>query len=292
MRILISGIAGFIGSHVAEIISEKHEVFGIIRNNSDTSKISHIKNNIELFNIDKANIAEIFKIKPDVIIHLANEYGQKENPADVINTNLLLPIKLLEQGIKSGIKAFFNTDTFNTKNPNYAYLPYYTLSKFQIKEWLNLFKGNLKVFNLRLEHVYGIRDSNYKFVPAIIRRIKANEPNIDLTEGLQRRDFIYVRDVATAYNTILERIDDFNQGFHHFDVGTGNSHSIREMVEIIQKLCESDSRLNFGALPYRKTEFKETIADNAKLLKLGWKPETDLETGLTYCIENNHKSFP
>ncbi|MBD3646560.1 MAG: NAD-dependent epimerase/dehydratase family protein, partial [Pseudomonadales bacterium] len=132
-----------------------------------------------------------------------------------------------------------------------------------------------------LFHVYGPDDNEQKFVPAIVRRCLAGE-SIDLTSGQQRRDFVYVDDVVEAICLIVE--SRLSEGYHHFDVGSGELTSIREFVEAINKTCGGQGTLNFGALEARVGE-PEYSADTSRLRDVGWNPRTSLGEGLIRTVE-------
>ena len=93
--------------------------------------------------------------------------SQKENDLlPLLNTNLILPLELFQLAKQNNVKAFFNTDTFfNNPKYSYAYLPEYTLSKKHSLEWmlLNNNKNSLKLFNMKIFHMYGPNDSEKKF---------------------------------------------------------------------------------------------------------------------------------
>lgn len=90
-----------------------------------------------------------------------------------------------------------------------------------------------------------------------------------------------------AYNLILG-ISNENE-FTEYEVGTGVSTSIKELVQLLKELTGSSSELKFGALPNRENEFAETKAKNKSLLDEGWKPVFDLRSGLNQMLSNfNH----
>jgi nucleoside-diphosphate-sugar epimerase len=131
--------------------------------------------------------------------------------------------------------------------------------------------------------MYGPGESTTKFLGAMVAKLKAHEPNIDLTAGEQQRDFIHVSDVAAAVATVL-RAPTLPTTFQHYEVGTGTTHTIRAVVERLKLLTQSTSQLNFGALPYREHELMVSCAHLAPLQALGWKPQYELEAGLKTLV--------
>jgi len=106
--------------------------------------------------------------------------------------------------------------------------------------------------------------------------------------GTQKRDFIYVSDVVSAYSKVLNHVDELGQ-YSEFDVGTGEKTTIKDFV---MKFCEifcsihpeCTSQLNFGAIPYRDGELMDVSVDNSHLIALGWTPQVDLDEGIRKII--------
>jgi CDP-paratose synthetase len=156
----------------------------------------------------------------------------------------------------------------------------YTLSKIHFREWGKLLSEENKInfINLKLEHIYGPYDDQKKFIPWFIKQIKDNVKEIYLTEGIQKRDFIYIDDVVNAYLKILDNLLKFN-GYVEFEVGTGNSIELRQFLVLIYNLLKkkykTNTKLNFGAIPYRIGEPMNVNANNKTLIELGWSFEPD-----------------
>jgi nucleoside-diphosphate-sugar epimerase len=281
--ILVTGGTGFVGKHlVRRLLQKNFSVVVLARKSSDLSIFSEL--NIEVCFIEDG-VAPIFENNIFGIVHVATSYGQAQSLSDIFYTNVILPLLLLEEGVKNRVSFFINTDTFFTKSSGeYLYLNNYTKSKLLIADLIKQFSSNVKIVNLKLEHVYGENDNQQKFIVQIMKRLKSNEPYVDLTDGLQRRDFIYIDDVVSAYLTVINSID-ILKGFTEIEVGTGISTSIREAVEIIHTCTKSSSILNFGALPKRSGEFIESKANLQILLSLGWKSKYDFKTGVKRILE-------
>jgi nucleoside-diphosphate-sugar epimerase len=106
-----------------------------------------------------------------------------------------------------------------------------------------------------------------------------------LTLGEQKRDFIYIDDVVSAYLMIMKKAIDFDNTFIEFDVGSGQSISIRSFVETVHRLTSSQTHLSFGAMPYRQGEVMHSEADISGLSALGWKCQYDVATGIKKVID-------
>ncbi len=285
-KILLTGATGFLGSHLlAAFLKQQWEVSIIKRSFSNISRIEHLLPSVSYINIDKEPLELIFERagKFDAVVHTATCYGRNgETAPEVLQSNLDFPLTLLNTA------TFFNTTTFfNTATILYEYLNYYALSKKQFEEWGKIYANQEKIgfVNLQLEHIYGPKDDSSKFTTFIFESLKNNVPHIDLTPGEQKRDFIYIDDVASAYITLLnsDKIIN-NKSFSVYDVGTGEAVSIREFVELAKKMLNSKSELCFGKQPYRQHEVMLSKADISALQEQGWEVQTTLQNGILKTI--------
>lgn len=286
--ILLTGGTGFLGSHLIKNLIDKHRIIILKRSFSNTCRISNFLNKIKYYDIDKTDISTPFKEnKIDYVIHTAVNYGRKgESLTDIINDNLVFTIKLLEKSALFNLEFFLNTDTLLYGNINY-----YILSKKHLIDYLKIFNKKIKIINLRIEHIYGPMDDEKKFVCWVIKNLINNIPELNLTKGEQKRDFIYINDVVNAYILIIEKLDRIKKGFNEFDVGTGKFITIKDFVLKIKNIIENkfnkkiETKLNFGALPYRENELFEIKENLCPLLNFGWNPKYDLDLGLYETIK-------
>ena len=280
-KVLITGATGFLGSHIVRHFLEHRCAVTILRRATSTCRrLDEILHRCNAFTIGECTVDEVVaQEKPDAVIHLAVCYGRNgESASQVLESNLLLPVQLADACEKNGVDTFINTDTFLDRH--YQSLAAYSLSKKQIVDWLRL--SQLNTINLRLEHPYGERDGDGKFIPYIIDELLANRDHIDLTPGEQERDFIYAGDVAEAYWSAFKHGRRKEASFREYDVGSGNTVSLRSLVELLKSLSGNQStRLDFGALPYREHEIMHSVANIASMKSdFGWQPRTTLAEGL------------
>ena len=240
--------------------------------------------NLTLFNLDFENLDDLFAVSDiDFIIHTATEYGRLQSSFNaLLDTNFIYQMRLIEIGIKYGVKGFINTDSyFNKKDSIYSYLQNYSLSKRNLVYWLHQLSNHIQVLNIILEHIYGPSDNDDKFIPKINQDIAIKELlYIPLTAGNQKRDFIYVDDVASAYIFILHYIMQEKFKYKTFEVGTGESISVRNLMKKIKIISGSKSVLRFGDIEYRNDEIMDSKAENSNLIDLGWRPLVSLENGI------------
>jgi CDP-paratose synthetase len=287
-KILMTGITGFLGSQLAkELLNKGYEVIALKRRSSSLKKIESILSRVILYDLESIDFSETFQSHPeiDTIIHTATCYGRNnESTCQITEANTSFPLRLLDAAISSGINSFINTDTTLDKSLNK-----YSLSKNQFREWGKYYslQNEIHFTNLKLEHFYGPGDGESKFTTYVIKNcLDKNIPELKLTLGEQKRDFIYINDVISAYLILLEKKNTFSDGFKEFEIGSGHAVSIKDFATIVHRLSESECILNFGAIPYRKEEVMLSEANIAPLTKLGWTCKTALEQGLKMTLES------
>jgi CDP-paratose synthetase len=284
--ILLTGATGYLGGYLANaLVAQGHNLIILKRKNSSLSRIESIIPMAVLYNIENLDYSVPFNAhgKIDAVIHTSTCYGRHgETPSEVFEANTGFPLRLLDAASATGVGIFINTDTILDK-----YLNLYSLSKNQLLEWGRFFcmHNKIRFINMRLEHFYGPGDEDSKFTTHVINSCLRNVPELKLTLGEQKRDFIYIDDVVSAYLIILEKLGQFPDFFNEFHVGSGAAVSIRDFVEKVHHITGSQTQLAFGSLPYRKGEVMSSHANVEPLAKLGWFCKTNLEQGLNLVME-------
>jgi nucleoside-diphosphate-sugar epimerase len=289
-NILLTGATGFLGSHLLKDLIEAGFFLVVLkRKSSSLDRISTFINHsaVRIYNIEETGNFDLLftEQKIDGIIHVATDYGRNKTLSNTLTSNLIFPIQLCEKAIEHKAGFFINTDTYFSKFPEYEHLNDYIKSKIFLNTALKKFIEQIKLINLKLEHIYGTHDHPDKFVTMLLHKLKNKEPFIDLTEGNQKRDFVYVKDVTKAYLSILNNIETIKSG-EHFEIGTGESISIKNFVLLLKEISHSSSQLNFGALANRNTEFPESKANTAKIKALGWSPGYSLNSALKEIVDS------
>lgn len=280
-NIIVTGATGFIGSHfVNACLEKKWNVWSVSRKGTTTEIL---RPNFQ--SISQCNLQELTRKQSiDGIVHCAASYGRTEgNNYDLLEANVSLPLQLLDLCKNQGIPNFLYLDTCFSLE--YPYLRNYTLSKKQMVQWgrLTAAESNVRFINLELQHPYGPNDRKGKFVPWIINQCLTAD-TIDLTEGSQEKDFIFVEDVANALICLIEKSNQISFGYRHYKCGSGTPTKIRDFVKLIHEISGSEAELNFGAIATRSGEPAISVADITSLSALGWKPEVSLHVGLMKTI--------
>lgn len=169
----------------------------------------------------------------------------------------------------------------------------YSLSKAQFTDWLYIKSTQIQVVNFKIEHMYGVKDDNKKFIPWLIDKMIYEDEIINLTSGIQKRDFIYITDVVNAFNSVIDESLTL-ESWNEFDIGTNTFTEVKQFVITIAGLLEKKcnkaiiQRLNFGSIPYRKEEIMVPQLDNSKLIALGWKHKVNIKEGIEKIL-NEYK---
>ena len=266
MKILLAGSTGFLGRYLLEsFIKNGNEVIALKRSTSNTSVIDKNLNDIKFYNIDEVTLRDIFKNNEiDVVVNTVTNYGKNNNSvSEIAMTNLMFGLELLENSINN-TKAFINTDTL-------------------------LYNKNTKIINVKLEHMYGPFGGHNNFISWLVGQLRQNVQKVKLTSGLQKRDFIYIDDVVSAYEVIIKNISKF-QGYEEFELGTGNSIEVKVFIEKVYKEILKQQNINtkllFGAIAYRENENMDMKANIQKLVGFGWKPEVSIESGIKKILNS------
>ena len=299
-KILVTGCAGFIGSHLCEkLVKLKYKVVGI--DNLSNGKISNLKTikdnkNFEFIKADINNLNILNKnlCKIDKICHLAalaDIVPSIKNPKSYFKSNVYGTFNLLNLCKDLKIKKFIYTASSscygipsmyptNEKSKIDAKYPY-ALTK-RLGEELSIHFGKLykiPTVSLRLFNVFGPRartSGSYGAVFGVFLAQKlANLPYTIVGDGKQKRDFTYVDDVVDAYIEMLGS----NFKNEIFNVGSGNCYSINYLVSLLKG--------NSINIPKRPGEPDCTFADISKITKYtNWKPKVSFELGVKKLLEN------
>jgi len=299
-RVVVSGGAGFIGSHLVEhLLADGHSV--TVLDNFSTGRaenLAHLKQNPNL-KVIRADIAETESIQPffagiDWVFHLAalaDIVPSIQHPLEYHRSNVDGTIAVLEAARAAGVKRFIYSassscygipDQYPTSEtapirPMYPYALTKNLGEQYVMHWHQVY--HLPCVSLRLFNVYGPRartSGTYGAVFGVFLAQKlAGKPFTIVGDGEQTRDFTFVTDVAAAFVNAAES----NVEGEVFNVGSGGSYSVNSLVRLLGG--------EVIYIPKRPGEPDSTFADTTRISKiLGWKPSVSFEQGVQVMLQD------
>ena len=303
MDILVTGGAGFIGSHIVNSLVEKGAQI-IVLDNLKTGLIKNINNKVDFIEGDIQDEKLVDKILDncDTIYHLAAFTSVPEsftNKKECISINEIAfknilsvaAVKNVKKIIFSSSSAVYPDDSLGPFNEQSKVAPSSPYGKSKLygesllKQWCKE-NGDRVGTALRYFNVYGPRqeaDSDYaSVIPKFMSRIRNDEPIAIYGDGSQTRDYIYVSDIVTANLKGLESL-----GFNKYAVGTGVEYSVNKLVDEIFKLTNKKVKISSKPLP--KGDALRSSADSSVLKETGWNSEIGIKKGLasTWKYFNN-----
>jgi UDP-glucose 4-epimerase len=302
-KILVTGGAGFIGSHVADLFLAKRWEVTIVDDFS-SGKRENVPGAARLYEIG-VNSPELVRLVTeqnfDVIAHLAAQMDVRQSVADPLvdaTVNIVGTLNLMEALRAAGASArvvFTSTGgvlygDFNTP-PNYETYPKdpespYAIAKLSAEYYLAYYGRvhNIDSAALRFGNVYGPRQDPHGeagVVAIFCGRILSNQPLTIFGDGRQTRDYVYVSDVARAvYLAATEPLPSKDRlDARAFNIGTGTGTSVMKIAELLQDVAGIKVPIEFA--PHRPGEQQESFvnADKARQV-LGWTPQVTLADGL------------
>ncbi|WP_448105293.1 NAD-dependent epimerase/dehydratase family protein [Pedobacter panaciterrae] len=273
-KILITGITGFLGSHIAEkLIQEGIGVIGLKRTISDTWRCNQILDKIEWVDIETGYQDLILKKQPDTIIHSAwigVEAKDRDNWT-LQAQNIQFLVQLLEIAKQTKVKKIIFlgsqseygiTDGKVFENKKSVAATAYGSIKLACLEILKTFSetNHIDWVWLRVFSLFGERENVSWLIPSLIKRM-TSETEMDFTKGEQMYAYLYVRDFAEIILRIVNTpvISDI------YNVSANEARSLKSVITEIRDLVNPKFKLNMGVLPYRKNQSMHIEGDISKL---------------------------
>jgi len=305
-RILVTGGAGFVGSHLVDrLMKEGCEV--AVLDNFSSGRLENVEHHLdsEKFCLTKGDIRNLDDVKEavknvDAVFHLAAIVSVPlsiENPLLVNDVNVKGTLNLLESSLKADVKRLIYASSsavygevdrlpIDERCPTNPVSPY-AVSKLSAEYYCKVFCENygLDTLCLRYFNVYGPRqvsDSYSGVITQFINRIKQRKSPIVDGDGQQTRDFVHVKDVVEVNMLALECQHGFGEVIN---VGTGKQITINQLAEILLELSgRSDLKPKYVAP--RKGDIRNSCADISKAIRaLGYEPKVTLKEGLRMLLK-------
>ena len=304
MKLLLTGSSGFIGSHLTPDLQKNFELFHLKSDLLDHKKVQD----------------EVASISPDIIVHLAARTEVEKSfyeQTSFSEVNYVGTVNLIEaasrvknlknfvfastmevygwQPISDEIKMYNKPSTHvafdeNTHpNPNAPY----AVAKYGCEKYLEYAHRclGLPFTALRQTNCYGRKDNDFFVTEQIITQMLENPNEINLGYSEPYRNFIFIDDMMSVWQTVIQNHDKCNDG-KIFTIGPDNPIKIKDYADMIANKIGWNGKINWNTKPARPGEIY-WLNSNATLLEktLGWSSKTSLDAGLDYTIDICNKKI-
>ena len=301
-KVLLTGGTGFLGHHVVKaLLDKKADVTLLVQPHEKTWRLDGIESNV---NIIKATLTDaeetkkaIQEVKPEVIIHFAGWMERRRDVTildDMYEHHVSSTMNLILAAEPKVTRLILNTGTSEEygeqSDPFIETLPIDPVSPYSASKgaatvmatYLSKAIG-LPVVTMRPFITYGPGQVHDTLIPFLIKGV-LQKKTVELTEGLQYRDFIFVDDLVSCYLAVIEKEESIKSP-QVFNVGTGQKTRVRDVIETIADLMNGEDYLKIGARPMRPGESESMVADIQKTKEfLGWAAKISLREGLGKTI--------
>ena len=302
--VLITGATGFVGANLTRrLLQDGHEVHLLVRQGYRAWRIEAICTEVQLHEVDFTDeevlTHVVGNIRPDWIFHLAahGAYPSQTDLQQMVQTNIMGTINLVEACLRTGFEAFVNTGS----SSEYGFKDYAPSET----EWLEpnshyaVTKASATLYccytaqsrgvhipTLRLYSVYGPYEEPTRLMPTlIIRGLKGELP--PLVNPDVAHDYVYVEDVIEAY--LLSATQPNQKLGAVYNVGTGVQTSLHQAVDIARRVMNIRVEPVWETMSNRKWDINVWVADNQKIrAELGWQPRHTFEQGFRLMVNWFH----
>ncbi len=298
MRSLVTGAAGFVGAVLARrLAADGHEVHALVRPGSNLWRLAGL-----VARVHEVDLAEepavsdlVTRICPEWIFHLAahGAYSSQTHFGEMVRTNVLGTLHLVESGLRVGFDALVNTGS----SSEYGFIDHapseeeeprpssdYAVTKLTAMLYCRAAaaRSGLSIPTLRLYSVFGPFEEPSRFLPQLaLQGLSKKLP--PLVSPDVARDFVFVDDVVEAYLAAATRRGP--EPGPVYNVGTGKQTTIREAVDVARRTLGVDAVPEWGTMPNRAWDTSVWVANPARIEReLGWKPLTTFEEGFSRTV--------
>lgn len=316
MKALITGISGFVGSHLAEYLLQNRpwEVAGTVYR--ATHNIAHIRNQLELYPLDLSDAEAVARLieqaRPDCIFHLAAQpvvHLSRKDPWFTLANNIRAQLNILEAMARGQSRARLlvvgSSEEYGLVYPDEVPVretnPFRPMSPYAVskiaQDMLGLqyhLSNDLDVVRVRPFNHIGPRQSPGFVAPDFAKQIAEAEaglraPVIKVGNLRARRDFSDVRDVVRAYVLLMEK----GESGEVYNVGSGQAREVQELLDILLSLAHVRIRVEQDPERMRPSDIPSVVADCTRLReRTGWEPQIPFEQSLLDVLEYWRSQLP
>jgi UDP-glucose 4-epimerase len=300
-KVLVTGGAGFIGSHVVEALLRQGYTVAVVDNFSTGHRDNIANLPVDLYICDVADPAVINVIQaihPDYIVHLAAQISVSHSVADPLfdeRTNVTGSLNVINGARLANVKKIVFSSSaavygnpleipVTTDHPTNPESPY-GLTKLTVEHYLQMFEKfyQLPYSILRFSNVYGPRqdaDGEGGVVSIFSDRIQKGTPPMIYGDGDQTRDFIFVKDVASAVVAALSVKESLR-----VNISSQTAISIKDLFQVMKEVSGSDLDVYYG--PKRNGDIRHSVLSNQRAKELlKWEPQVTLADGLRMTLRS------
>lgn len=298
---MVTGGTGFVGSNLARrLVRDGHDVHLLVRPGYTSWRIEPIRLAVQLHEVDLLDPASVENVaqavRGDWIFHLAvhGAYPSQTNVQDILRTNIMGTVNLVEAYLKIGFNAFINTGS----SSEYGYCDeapseeaalhpnsHYAVSK-AAATWYCRYaaeRHNVPIPTLRLYSVYGPYEEPTRLIPSlIVRGLAGTFP--PLVDPQTARDFVYVADVIDAY--LLAATRQHPEPGAVYNVGSGVQTTLRQVVDIARVALAIPGEAEWSSMPRRQWDTATWVSNSQKIERtLGWRASCRFADGFTATVQ-------
>ena len=290
MKVVVTGGAGFIGSHLVDrLVEDGHHVVVIDHYAEDRQRFENAAVTVYKIGIGDAEVNEVFaKEQPDAVFHLAAQISVTVSVADPVSdaqTNIIDALRLLQVAKTSGVKRIVFSSSGGGIYAGYPVIPTplvfdasptspYGIAKMLFEDYLAI--SGIPFVALRLANVYGPRqmpDGEAGVIAIMCDRLISGKPMTIFGDGSATRDYLYVGDVVNAFMRAL-----VSEATGIVNIGTGVETSVNAVWKTVCNIHGMQVDAQYA--PVRLGEVMRSAIDASSSARIGWKPTVTIEEGL------------
>jgi len=300
-RVLLTGASGFVGANLARrLLKDGHELHLLLRPGFQAWRIDGIRHDVRIHELDLQDAVTatraVASIRPEWIFHLAanGAYSWQNNLSEILATNLLSTIGLVEACLKTGFEAFINTGSsseYGAKSHAPAETEFlepnshYAVAKAAASQFCQFTarREQVSITTLRLYSAYGPFEDPRRLIPMLILRgLQGAFPPLVAPDTA--RDYVYVEDVVDAYLLAAAKIQSGAGAI--YNVGTGIQTTLREVVDVARTVLAIPAGPAWGSMAAREWDSSVWVSDPRKIAtELSWKASVAFEGGFRKTSE-------
>ena len=300
MKILMTGITGFIGHHLGErLVNDGHEVYAIVRPTSKIEELSeNLRRNVQFHVYDKDNtVLDIVTnlcandCRPDVVYHLAANClntHRFEDIQDLIQSNVTFGTELLEAMVTNSVYNLVNAESFfqHYEGKEYSPVNLYAATKQCFGGGVVRYYSEVRSLNcisLTLFDTFGADDKRQKIL-GLLKKIFETGETLKMSPGEQLIDIVYIDDVIEAFILAGKMLASCQYDYcGTYGVSSTKPITLREVVKIFEEVAGKKLSIEWGGRPYRAREIM--VPWNQYKLLPGWQPKVSLREGIKRLLE-------